>query len=124
METQEIGGAEHGSSNRHAKLFEMLLEAIPSSVLLIDHQIRIVSVNKNFLEKNRKSLKQAIGARLEDLLPEALIEYMNITARVRQVFDNKAATRGGRMTYRAPVFRSESTTITLCRSPGGAKSKT
>ena len=102
MVTQEIDGAGPGSSNRHAKLFEMLLEAIPSSVLLIDDQMRIVAVNKNFLEKNRKSREQAIGARLQDLLPEPLIEYMDITARVRQVFDHKMATRGGRMTYRAP----------------------
>ncbi len=102
METQEIGGAEHEGFSRHAKLFEMLLEAIPSSVLLIDHQMRIVAVNKNFLEKNRKSRDQAIGAKLQDLLPEALIEYMNITASVRQVFEGRGATRGGRMTYRAP----------------------
>jgi PAS domain S-box-containing protein len=102
MGTQEIGGTDHEGFSRHAKLFEMLLESIPSSVLLIDHQMRIVAVNKNFVEKNRKSREQAIGAKLQDLLPEPLIEYMDITARVRQVFDNKAATRGGRLTYRAP----------------------
>ncbi|MCX5873274.1 MAG: PAS domain-containing protein, partial [Deltaproteobacteria bacterium] len=102
MEPQMIQGMHQESFSRHAKLFEMLLEAIPSSVLLIDDQMRIVAVNKNFLEKNRKSREQAIGARLQDLLPEPLIEYMDITARVRQVFDHKMATRGGRMTYRAP----------------------
>ncbi len=102
MEAEVVGAPKRESFSRHAKLFEMLLEAIPSSVLLIDSQMRIVAVNRNFLEKNRKMREQAIGARLQDLLPEPLIEYMDITARVRQVFDHKMTTRGGRMTYRAP----------------------
>jgi len=102
MEHEATGGTERESFSRHAKLFEMLLEAIPSSVLLIDSQMRIVAANRNFLEKNRKLREQAIGARLQDLLPEPLIEFMDITARVRQVFDHKMTTRGGRMTYRAP----------------------
>lgn len=102
MESEEVGGAQRESFSRHAKLFEMLLEAIPSSVLLIDGQMRIVAVNRNFLERNRKLREDAIGARLQDLLPEPLIEYMNITGRVKQVFDHKMTTRGGRMTYRAP----------------------
>ncbi len=102
MEPEVTGDTRRESFSRHAKLFEMLLEAIPSSVLLIDSQMRIVAANRNFLEKNRKLREHAIGARLQDLLPEPLIEYMDITARVRQVFDHKMTTRGGRMTYRAP----------------------
>lgn len=102
MELEVIRGEQMESLSRHAKLFEMLLEAIPSSVLLIDNQMRIVAANRNFLKKNRKLREHAIGARLQDLLPEPLIEYMDIAGRVRQVFDHKTITRGGRMTYRAP----------------------
>jgi PAS domain-containing protein len=51
MEPEATGGAQGESFSRHAKLFKMLLEAIPSSVLLIDNQMRIVAVNRNFLEK-------------------------------------------------------------------------
>ena len=39
---------------RYRTLYDMLLDAIPSSVLLIDRDLRIVSVNRNFLEKNRR----------------------------------------------------------------------
>ena len=39
---------------------------------------------------------------LHNLLPEPLIENMDITARVRQVFDQNIKSFGGRMTYRAP----------------------
>ena len=102
MEANAIGISRDEGSDRHAKLFEMLLEAIPSSVLLIDDQLRVVAVNRNFLEKNRKSREGALGARLHNLLPEPLIENMDITARVRQVFDQNIKSFGGRMTYRAP----------------------
>ena len=102
MEANAIGISRDEGSDRHAKLFEMLLEAIPSSVLLIDDQLRVVAVNRNFLEKNRKSREGALGVRLHNLLPEPLIENMDITARVRQVFDQNIKSFGGRMTYRAP----------------------
>ena len=110
--------------SRHAKLFRCYWKLYHHQDLLIDHQMRIVAVNKNFLEKNRKSSEQAIGAKLQDLLPDPLIEYMDITARVRQVFDNKEATRGGRMTYRAPGVPLRVYYYNIVPFPGGAKSKT
>ena len=73
MEANAVGISRDEGSDRHAKLFEMLLEAIPSSVLLIDDQMRIVAVNRNFLEKNRKSREGAIGARLHDLFLNLLL---------------------------------------------------
>ena len=88
--------------DRQEKLFEMLLEAIPSSVLLIDRDMSIVSANRNFLEKSRRRKEEAIGRRLGELLPAAIIEYMDISSRVRQVFENGKATRGERLIYRAP----------------------
>ena len=87
---------------RYEKLFEMLLEAIPCSVLLINRDMRIVVANRNFREKSRKEKAQAIGHRLNELLPETIVENMDIVSRVRQVFENKQATRGERMVYRAP----------------------
>mgnify|MGYP000855221349 FL=1 len=94
--------AAHEGAERYEKLFEMLLEAIPSSLLLIDDETRIVAANKNFLSKNRKSRSDAIGKKLEELLSEPLIENMDITGKVRQTFKYNQAIRGGRMTYRAP----------------------
>jgi hypothetical protein len=84
------------------KAFWDAVGSTPSSVLLIDDQLRVVAVNRNFLEKNRKSREGALGVRLHNLLPEPLIENMDITARVRQVFDQNIKSFGGRMTYRAP----------------------
>jgi PAS domain S-box-containing protein len=89
-------------SKRYQKLYEMLLDAIPSSVLLIDRDRRIVSVNHNFLEKNRRTLEDTIGHRLEDVFPAIIIDQMDFPVRIRQVFEQSRPTRGERMTYRAP----------------------
>ena len=96
------GLAGNDGSEKFEKLFEMLLEAIPSSLLLINDETRIVAANKNFLIKNRKTRDETIGRKLEELLPEPLIENMDITGKVRQTFKFNQAIRGGRMTYRAP----------------------
>ncbi len=89
-------------SQRYRQLYEMLLEAIPSSVLLIDRDLRIVSVNRNFLEKNRRSLADTIGHRLDQIFPAIIIDQMDFPGRIRQVFEQGRPTRGERMTYRAP----------------------
>jgi len=87
---------------RYRQLYEMLLEAIPSSVLLIDRDLRIVSVNRNFLEKNRRSQADTIGRRLDEVFPAIIIDQMDFPGRIRQVFEQGRPTRGERMTYRAP----------------------
>ncbi|MBI5251801.1 MAG: PAS domain S-box protein [Desulfomonile tiedjei] len=102
MVTEVVEASDEYLKDRHEKLFETLLETIPSSVLLIDRDMRIVSANRNFLQKSRRRRSEAIGRKLGELLPAAIIEYMDISSRVRQVFENGRATRGERLVYRAP----------------------
>jgi PAS domain S-box-containing protein len=102
MITEVVEASEECSKDRHEKLFETLLETIPSSVLLIDRDMRIVLANRNFLQKSRRRRTEAIGRKLGEVLPAAIIEYMDISSRVRQVFENGRATRGERLVYRAP----------------------
>lgn len=87
---------------RYRTLYEMLLEAIPSSVLLIDRDLRIVSANRNFLEKNRRALRDTIGHRLDEVFPAIIIDQMEFPRRIRQVFERNLSIQGERMTYRAP----------------------
>jgi PAS domain-containing protein len=89
-------------TERYQKLYAMLLDAIPSSVLLIDQAMRIVSANRNFLEKSRRSMADTIGLRLEEVFPPVILDYMDISRRIRQVFERKEPTTGERLTYRAP----------------------
>ena len=89
-------------SQRYQQLYDMLLEAIPSSVLLIDRDLRIASANRNFLEKNRRTLPDTIGHRLEEVFPAIIIDQMDFPGRIRQVFEKNFRVKGERMTYRAP----------------------
>ena len=89
-------------SQRYQQLYDMLLDAIPSSVLLIDRDLRIASANRNFLEKNRRTLPDTIGHRLDEVFPAIIIDQMDFPGRIRQVFEKNFRIKGERMTYRAP----------------------
>ena len=88
--------------NRFEKLYAMLLDAIPSSVLLVDQGLRVVSANRNFLEKNQRTLSNTVGQRLERVFPEVIIEHIDLVKSIRNVFTSAHPIRGKRMTYRAP----------------------
>lgn len=89
-------------TGRYEKLYAMLLDAIPSSVLLIDAQLRVVSANRNFLEKARRSEPDTLGQRIDAVFPPLILDHMDLARRVRKAFELNEATRGERMTYRAP----------------------
>jgi PAS domain S-box-containing protein len=102
MELEATNSYAEESAGRYEKLYDMLLDAIPSSVLLIDRDMRIVSVNRNFLEKNRCTLSDTIGHRMEDVFPTVLLDYMDIIRKVGQVFQTNQPTKGERVAYRTP----------------------
>ena len=102
MEAKVSNTTGHEYSDRYEQLYAMLLDAIPSSVLLIDQNMRIVSANRNFLEKSRRTLKNTIGYKLEEVFPTVILDQMDITKRIRQVIENNQPAKGERMTYRAP----------------------
>ncbi len=86
----------------YEKLYHMLLGSIPFSLLLIDPALRVVSANRNFLEKARRSEGNTIGAPIRDVFPSAILEYTRLEVKVRGVFDTGLPLRGAQMTYRAP----------------------
>jgi PAS domain S-box-containing protein len=102
MEQEQFEGSHTDQSERYEKLYAMLLDGIPSSVLLIDRDLRIISANRNFLVKNRRYITDTIGRRLEDAFPTIILDNMDIAGRLRQVFEKNQPTRGERMIYRAP----------------------
>ena len=97
-----IGEPSQSAAERYEKLFAMLFEAIPSSVLLIGRDRRIFRANRNFLEKNRRSLAVTLGRRLEEVFPAILLDEMDFTNRISALFDKDQPTRGERLTYRTP----------------------
>lgn len=91
-----------GETERYQKLYAMLLDAIPSSVLLIDAQLRVVSANRNFLEKARRAESDTLGQRIDAVFPPLILDHMDLARRVLNAFALDEPTRGERMTYRAP----------------------
>jgi len=89
-------------SSKHEELYEMLLESIPSSVLLIDKTLSVTSANRNFLEKNNLSLSETIGQKLEKVFPTVILQRLPVLDQIRDVFQNSEPTNGQRLTYRAP----------------------
>jgi PAS domain S-box-containing protein len=102
MKTSHIGEQNGQRSARYEKLYAMLLDGIPSSVLLINRDLRIVSANRNFLVKNRRSDGDIVGRRLPEVFPAVILDNMDIAGRIRQVFEENQPTKGEHMTYRAP----------------------
>jgi PAS domain S-box-containing protein len=90
------------SSEHYKKLYATLLNAIPSSVLLIDRNMRIVSVNRNFLEKSRLSPSDTTGNHLEKIFPPVILDGIKLTDQIREVFEKNTPTIGKHMRYQAP----------------------
>ncbi len=93
---------EFSDNERYPKLFQMLLESIPSSVIFIDSDLRIVLANRNFLEKSRCTLSNTIGQPLEKIFPTVILNNTDIKNRIKCAFEKNEPTTGQRMSYRVP----------------------
>lgn len=102
MEDRRPDAGQGEVSDRYERLYTMLLDSIPSSVLLIDQDLRIVSANRNFLDKSQRTLASTVEQRLEGILPDVILDQLDISKRIRQVIAKNQPVRGERMTYRAP----------------------
>ena len=91
------------SEGKRAELFyRMLMDTIPSSVLLLDENLCVVLANRNFLEKSRRTIEVTAGKRLAEVFPEAILAGMGLEQQIRNVFRSSHAMEGQRLTYRAP----------------------
>ena len=87
---------------RSELLCRMLLDTIPSSVLLLDENLCVALANRNFLEKSRRTTANTVGKRLAEVFPEVILTEMGLEQQIRNVFQSSHATQGQRLTYRAP----------------------
>ena len=87
---------------RSELLYRMLMDTIPSSVLLLDEDLRVVLANRNFLEKSRRTTGATAGKRLAEVFPEVILAEMGLEQQIRNVFSSSHAMQGQRLTYRAP----------------------
>ncbi len=79
-----------------------LLESIPGSLVVIDRNLRVVSVNQNFLDKNRRDARSTLGRKIEQVFPQVLLEFTRLPDKVHEVFASGQPIDGGKVAYRAP----------------------
>jgi len=89
-------------SKRSELLYRMLMEAIPSSVLLLDQDLRVVLANRNFLEKSHQKAGEIDARRLKEVFPEVILAEMGMEQQIRNVLRTNIALHGQKLTYRAP----------------------
>jgi PAS domain S-box-containing protein len=82
--------------------FNHIIDSIPSSLLVINQSMRIVSVNNNFLERTRRDLNSTLGYRINDIFPKALLSYAQIENRITEVFRTGQPFEGDKVSYHAP----------------------
>jgi PAS domain S-box-containing protein len=80
----------------------MLLESIPSSVLLIDRSLRVIAANRNFLTKAHRTEKDTLGMPFTQVFPQVILDSTDLADKIQRVFELGELTPGEQFTYRAP----------------------
>jgi PAS domain-containing protein len=93
---------EHPKKNSFELQYELLLNAIPSSVLIVDRKMLVLSVNDNFLLKSQRVKESTVGRPLAEVFPLVILQSTGIEENIRHVFQTGIADKGQKMTYRAP----------------------
>ena len=97
----------------YESFFHAVMATIPSSILILDERLAIVSVNHNFLEKSRGSLNSTLGRRLNEIFPAAFQDTA-LDQQIRDVIVSSKTLHRQRMTYRAPGVSLRIYSYSIC----------
>jgi len=86
----------------YKKLYNCIMSSIPSSILIVDRYLKVLSANHNFYAKSRRSEPETIGKNINVIFPNVLLNYTKIPEKIMEVFNQKEPIIGGEMEYRAP----------------------
>jgi len=84
------------------RFISRIVESIPTSLVVIDRALRIVSVNRNFLEKTRREEQATLSRKVEEVFPQVLLKYTRLDEKVQEIFRTGKPVEGGKFVYRAP----------------------
>ncbi len=86
----------------HDSRYEMLLNAIPSAVLLVGRDLRVSLANRDFLERSRRTREETLDRRLPEVLPPAIVDHTEMVRHIQSVFETNKPVTGERITFPAP----------------------
>ena len=86
----------------YEKLYLMLLDSIPCSILLVDGDLRVMTANRYFLEKSQRQARETIGRQLSEVFPAVILEHVDIISQIRTTLESGVPLHAQRITYRAP----------------------
>jgi len=102
---EELQESSHQLESRQ-RFITSILDSIPTSLSVIDRALRVVSVNRNFLEKTRREEQATLGRKIGEVFPQVLLEYTQLDQKVRDAFRTGEPVEGGKLSYRAPGLPS------------------
>lgn len=97
----------------HESFFYAVMATIPSSILIFDERLTVLTVSQNFLEKSRSSLSLILGRRLHEIFPAAFQETA-LDQQIRDVIVTGRTLHRQRMTYRAPGVSLRVYSYSIC----------
>jgi transcriptional regulator with PAS, ATPase and Fis domain len=93
--------------------FHAVMATIPSSILILDERLAVLTVNHNFLEKSRGNLNSIVGRKLHEIFPPAFQDTA-LDQQIRDVIGTGRTIHRQRMTYRAPGVSLRTYSYRLC----------
>jgi PAS domain S-box-containing protein len=82
--------------------YEMLLNAIPSPVLLVGRDLRVTLANRDFMERSRRTREDTLDRRLPEVFPPAIVDHTRVVRHIQSVFETNKPVTGERITFPAP----------------------
>ena len=97
----------------HESFFHAVMATIPSSILILDERLAVLTVNHNFLEKSRGNLDSIVGRKLHETFPPAFRDTA-LDQQIRDVVATGRTIHRQRMTYRAPGVSLRTYSYSIC----------
>jgi len=83
---------------------EDIIEAIPSTIIVVNRNLEILYANRNYYVKSGKRDRNVIGERLSRAFPQMLIEKTRIDDKIREVFLRGEPFDGDQLRYPGGMF--------------------
>jgi transcriptional regulator with PAS, ATPase and Fis domain len=97
----------------HESFFHAVMATIPSSILILDERLAVLTVNQNFFEKSRGNLNSIVGRKLHETFPPAFRDTA-LDQQIREVVATGRTIHRQRMTYRAPGVSLRTYSYSIC----------